>query len=104
MHLFDYRALQANTEDRKRPNRYLGHLQELDPRQYSRDVRMAYWINLYNVLTVPVVVDAYPVESILQIHSGETPDTGPWKDIHATVAGVPLTLDNIEHDILRPIW
>ncbi|MXY07633.1 MAG: DUF547 domain-containing protein [Rhodothermaceae bacterium] len=65
---------------------------------------MAYWINLYNVLTVRVVVDAYPVESILQIHSGETPDTGPWKDIHATVAGVPLTLDNIEHDILRPIW
>ena len=104
VHLFDYSALQANTADRQRPNRYLGHLQELDPRHYSRDVRMAYWINLYNVLTVRVVVDAYPVESILQIHSGATPDTGPWKDIHATVAGVPLTLDNIEHDTLRPIW
>ena len=104
VHLFDYRALQANTEDRQRLNRYLGHLQELDPRQYSRDVQMAYWINLYNALTVRVVVDAYPVESILQIHNGETPDTGPWKDIHANVAGVPLTLDNIEHDILRPIW
>ncbi|MYI44664.1 MAG: DUF547 domain-containing protein [Rhodothermaceae bacterium] len=48
MHLFDYRALKANTEDRQRLNRYLGHLQELDPRQYSRDVQMAYWINLYN--------------------------------------------------------
>lgn len=104
VHLFDYRALQANKADRQRLNRYLGHLQELDPRQYSRDVQMAYWINLYNALTVRVVVDAYPVESILQIHNGETPDTGPWKDIHATVAGVPLTLDNIEHDILRPIW
>ena len=104
VHLFDYRALQANTADRQRLNGYLGHLQELDPRQYSRDVQMAYWINLYNALTVRVVVDAYPVESILQIHNGETPDTGPWKDIHATVAGVPLTLDNIEHDILRPIW
>ena len=104
VHLFDYRALKANTADRQRLKRYLGHLQELDPRQYSRDVQMAYWINLYNALTVRVVVDAYPVESILQIHNGETPDTGPWKDIHATVAGVPLTLDNIEHDILRPIW
>ena len=104
VHLFDYRALQANTEDRQRLNRYLVHLQELDPRQYSRDAQMAYWINLYNALTVRVVVDAYPVESILQIHNGETPDTGPWKDIHATVAGIPLTLDNIEHDILRPIW
>ena len=104
VHLFDYRTLKANTADRQRLNRYLGHLQELDPRQYSRDVQMAYWINLYNALTVRVVVDAYPVESILQIHNGETPDTGPWKDIHATVAGIPLTLDNIEHDILRPIW
>lgn len=104
VHLFDYRALQANTADRQQLNRYLGHLQELDPRQFARDVQMAFWINLYNALTVQVVVDAYPVESILQIHNGETPDTGPWKDIHATVAGVPLTLDNIEHDILRPIW
>ena len=104
VHLFDYRALQANAVDSQRLNRYLGHLQELDPRQYSRDVQMAYWINLYNALTVRVVVDAYPVESILQIHTGETPDSGPWKDIHANVAGVPLTLDNIEHDILRPIW
>ncbi len=104
VHLFDYGALQANTADRRRLNRYLEHLQGLDPRQYARDVQMAYWINLYNAVTVRVVVDAYPVESILQIHNGETPDTGPWKDIHATVAGVPLTLDNIEHDILRPIW
>ena len=104
VHLFDYRALRANAVDRQRLNRYLGHLQELDPRQYSRDVQMAFWINLYNALTVRVVVDAYPVESILQIHTGETPDSGPWKDIHANVAGVPLTLDNIEHDILRPIW
>ncbi len=104
VHFFDYRALQANTEDRQRVNRYLGHLQKLDPRQYSRDVRMAYWTNLYNALTVRVDVDAYAVESILQIHSGATPDTGSWKDIRATVAGVPVTLDNIEHDILSPIW
>ena len=104
IHLFDYQALQANTADRQRLNQYLERLQELDPRQYARDVQMAYWINLYNAVTVRVVVDAYPVESILQIHNGETPDSGPWKDIHATVAGIPLTLDNIEHDILRPIW
>ena len=104
VHLFDYRALQANTADRQRLNGYLDYLQELDPRQYARDVQMAYWINLYNAVTVRVVVDAYPVESILQIHKGEAPDTGPWKEVHATVAGNPLTLDNIEHDILRPVW
>ena len=55
-------------------------------------------------MTVRVVVNAYPVQSILEIHEGENAGTGPWKDIHAMVAGIPLTLDNIEHDILRPIW
>ncbi len=104
IHLFDYQALQENTTDRQKLYQYIDQLQELDPRGFAKDVQMAYWINLYNAVTVRVVVDAYPVESILQIHNGEIPDSGPWKDIHATVAGIPLTLDNIEHDILRPIW
>lgn len=104
VHLFDYGALQANAEDRRRLNGYVDYLQELDPRQYAREVQMAYWINLYNALTVRVVVDAYPVESILEIHQGEKPAIGPWKDPRAMVAEIPLTLDNIEHDILRPIW
>ena len=104
VHLFDYGALQANTADRTRLGKYLDYLQELDPRQYARDEQMAYWINLYNAVTVRVVVDAYPVASILEIHEGEEANSGPWKDVHAIVAGNPLTLDNIEHDILRPIW
>ena len=104
IHLFDYQALQENTADRQRLNQYLEQLQELDPRQYARDVQMAYWINLYNAVTIRVVVDAYPVESIMQINNGKNPNSGPWKDIHVTVAEIPLTLDNIEHDILRPIW
>jgi len=104
IHLFDYSALMENTTERQRLNRYLDYLQNLDPRQYTRDVQMAYWINLYNAVTVRVVVDAYPVESILEIHTGDESNLGPWKEVHATVAGIPLTLDNIEHDILRPIW
>ncbi len=104
VHLFEYGALQANTADRERLNGYLDYLQQLHPREYTRDEQMAYWINLYNALTVRVVVDAYPVSSVLQIHDGEAPGTGPWKDVRATIAGNPLTLDNIEHDILRPVW
>ena len=104
IHLFDYAALHANAADTKRLEDFLEYLQGLDPRAYAPDVQMAYWINLYNALTVHVVVEAYPVESILQIHEGEAADTGPWRDVRASVAGHPLTLDNIEHDILRPIW
>ena len=102
--LVDYAKLQANDADRERLVGYIGYLQELDPRQYAKDVQMAYWINLYNAVTLRVVLDEYPVESIKEIHEGLIPGTGPWGDVHAMVAGQPLTLDNIEHDILRPIW
>ena len=66
--------------------------------------QMAYWINLYNAVTVQVVLGGYPVESIREIHEGLVPLTGPWGDVHANVAGQDLTLDDIEHRILRPIW
>ena len=104
VNLVDYAKLQANAADRGRLARYIEHLQGLDPRRYAKDVQMAYWINLYNAVTVRVVLDGYPVASIKDIHEGLIPGTGPWGDVHAMVAGQPLTLDNIEHDILRPIW
>ncbi len=100
---FDYAALKANAEDAARLAGYLTSLQELDPRHYSRQEQQAYWINFYNALTVRVVADAYPVDSIRDIYEGWLP-LGPWDDVHAEVAGMPLTLNNIEHGILRPIW
>ena len=104
IHLVDYAGLQADPAARARLDAYVDHLQGLDPRRYARDEQMAYWINLYNAVTVRVVLGEYPVDSIKDIHEGLIPWTGPWGDVHANVAGQPLTLDNIEHDILRPIW
>lgn len=104
VYLVDYAGLKANEADRERLAGYLDYLQGLDPRRYARDVQMAYWVNLYNALTVHVILSEYPVESIRDIHEGLVPNTGPWGDVHAEVQGQPLTLDNIEHDILRPFW
>ena len=101
---FDYAALKANDDDLAKLNAYLDALQALDPRTYARAEQYPYWINFYNALTVKVVTDAYPVNSIKSIHEGWIPLTGPWGDVHARVAGQDLTLDNIEHGILRPIW
>ena len=101
---FDYAGLKAAPEDLAALNAYLDGLEGLDPRTYSRAEQKAYWINFYNALTVKVVVDGYPVDSIKDIHEGWIPFTGPWGDVHAEVAGQELTLDNIEHGILRPIW
>ena len=104
VNLVDYPKLQVNPADQERLERYIAYLEGLDPRRFARDEQMAYWINLYNAVTVKVVLGEYPVDSIKNIHEGVIPWTGPWGDIHTSAAGQPLTLDNIEHDILRPIW
>ncbi len=104
---FDYASLKANAKDTSKLTKYLDYLQELDPRTYSRAEQKAYWINLYNALTVKVVVDAFPVDSIRDIcrdRAAGSECSGPWNEVRAKVAGQGLTLDNIENDILRPIW
>ena len=106
--LFDYRALNGNSGDRRELGRYLDRLEGLDPREYRRDEQKAYWINLYNALTVKVVTDNFPVESIRDIRSKNwlagLVFPGPWDDKYLRIAGQDLTLNNIENGILRPIW
>ncbi|MCY3841193.1 MAG: DUF547 domain-containing protein [Gammaproteobacteria bacterium] len=100
---FDYAGLKANADNRKKLTSYLMGLTQRDPRALARDEQKAYWINLYNGLTVHVIVGRYPVDSIRDIKSGLlTP--GPWEMELITIQGQKLTLDNIEHGILRPIW
>jgi hypothetical protein len=69
----------------------------------------AYWANLYNALTLDVVLNAYPVTSIRNIKSrGAGFDLkalfGPWRTKLVTVAGRRLSLDDIEHEIMRPTF
>lgn len=101
---FNYGDLKDSSGDMAALDAYLDRLQEIDPRSLIRSEQKAYWINFYNALTIKVVTDAYPVDTIKDIHEGWLPKTGPWGDVHATVAGQEITLDNIEHGILRPIW
>lgn len=106
---FDYAALKANSSERERLRGYLAGLQAIDPRDYSRAEQKAYWINFYNALTVETVTEEYPVDSIREISEsllgiGGFIPVGPWGDARAEVAGIDLTLDDMEHGILRPIY
>ena len=100
---FNYAALKANSSDLQTLKEYLFSLTSLDPREYSRPEQLAYWINLYNALTVFVVTGRYPVESIKDIKSSLI-NFGPWDKELITIQDQKLTLNNIEHGILRPIW
>lgn len=100
---FNYAKLKANAADQKKLNRYLSYLQTHDPRRYPSAEQKAYWINFYNALVVQIVLGAYPVSSITKIHQNLV-KLGPWKEKRVEVAGKNLSLDDIEHGILRPIW
>jgi len=82
INLVDYDSLQSEPEVL---NTYLAKMTSLDPREYSRQEQFAYWVNLYNALTLKVIVDNYPVESIRKISSSGLP-IGPWDDEVATIA------------------
>ncbi|GHA03458.1 DUF547 domain-containing protein [Arenicella chitinivorans] len=102
---FDYAGV---TEvDLQRLADYLDYLQLLEPRQLNRSEQLAYWINLYNAKTVEIVIRSYQngdeVSSIRQIRSGVF-TAGPWERESVKISQQDLSLDNIEHGILRPHW
>ena len=103
----DYASL---SKDTRVLDRYLGQLDSVTRDEvdaWSRDKRLAYWINAYNAFTLRVILDYYPIKtwtfkglvvprnSIIQI-------PGVWKKLTWEVAGQSLTLDYIEHGIIRP--
>lgn len=98
-----FRYSQVRDDDKKALKIYLIQLQEIDPEAYRRSEQMAYWINLYNALTIDLILDNYPVKSIKKVGTGLF-SSGPWDDDIARIAGKKLTLNDIEHKILRPLW
>ena len=92
-------------EDQKVLKNYLQSLQAVSISSYNRKEQQAYWINLYNAFTVELIISRFPVASIRDINiSPGLLARGPWGAKLLTVEGEKLSLDDIEHRILRPIW
>lgn len=88
--------------DRAALEAYIRRLEDVDIDAHNRDQQLAYWLNLYNAATVRLILEDYPVDSIRDL--GGLFSGGPWDRKVVTVAGTQLTLNDIEHRILRPIW
>ena len=99
--LFEYHSV--SDTDTATLKTYLQNLQMVNVFDLNPSEQMAYWINLYNALTVDVVLDAYPIDSIKKINSPLL-KRGPWKKKYIMVMGEKLSLDDIEHGILRSIF
>jgi hypothetical protein len=96
-----YQAVTA--ADRASLQRYIADLQTLRPTSLTRDAALAYWLNLYNAATVQLIITNAPVKSIRDIKPGLFA-IGPWSERILTIDGLSLSLNAIEHRILRPHW
>jgi hypothetical protein len=95
--LFDYAQAKDNG-DHDTIKAFIADQIALSPSTMTDADATAYWANLYNAVTLDVVLDDYPIKSIRSLGAFTT---GPWKRKIVTVEGEALSLDNIEHDILR---
>ncbi len=102
----NYKGLQQNDDQLLRYLDSLDTVSRDEVHRWTREQQLAFWINGYNAFTLKAILDNYPVtthtvkgiiapaSSILQIH-------GVWKELEWNIAGESLTLDQIEHQILR---
>ncbi len=103
---FDYRAL---AESRGELDQYLLDLRGVQREEFAawtREQRLAYWINAYNAFTVHLVLSRYPVESIQDIGTTTAPvwkkEFVPLGHLYGEGTTELISLDTIEHRILRP--
>lgn len=95
----------VSSDDRGYLYVYLDQMQRTEVSQLRRDEQRAYWINLYNAYTVKLVLERYPMESLRNVDISPGWFTrGPWAAKMIKVEDETLSLDEIEHRVLRPIW
>jgi len=102
----DYSAFKAGGHGALKD--YIGTLVAVDAATLNRSEHFALLANLYNAKTIDIVLEKYPVKSIKDISLGgglfAAFTGGPWKAKVLKMKGVELSLDDIEHGILRPTF
>ncbi|MBI3493946.1 MAG: DUF547 domain-containing protein [Acidobacteria bacterium] len=103
----DYKALKRDRRELDAALASFSAPDTLPEQSWTRDERFAFWINAYNAFTIATIVNQYPIRgswfslaprnSIRQIDRAWTTQT--WR-----AAGREVTLDQIEHKILRPTF
>ncbi|MBT5469396.1 MAG: DUF547 domain-containing protein [Nitrospina sp.] len=76
----------------------VSRLNSAQPDSLTRDGKLVFWINTYNILAAKMVADRFPIKSIKDAGSFFSP---VWKKPAGHVAGKQRTLNEIEHEILR---
>lgn len=92
-------------QDKQKLEAYLRQLSQTppDPKTWTKQEQLAYWINAYNAFTVKLIADNYPVKSIEDLHPTlNIPLVNTvWHKKFFKIGGKESSLDEIEHSILR---
>jgi hypothetical protein len=93
----NYKGIKSNE---KELDSYLTTLSSNVPLDsWSRNEKMAYWINAYNAFTIKKILDNYPLKSILDLKGGKV-----WDEKFIKLGNKNYSLNEIENQILRPIY
>lgn len=99
--LVAYGKWKANAADVRALQQYRASLGAVDLAQpAARSAQLAFWINLYNALTLEGILREYPTTSIRN-HTAPVGGYNIWRDLLTTVDGKPYSLDAVEHEVLR---
>ncbi|MEP3244031.1 MAG: DUF547 domain-containing protein [Sneathiella sp.] len=91
--------------DHQSLKKYVERLQTTPVLSLNRNEQYAFWVNLYNAATVDLILDYQPETGIKEINiSPGFFSVGPWGKKYLKVEGSEISLNTIEHNILRPIW
>ena len=93
----NYRGFKS---DEARLDQYLKVLENTEVEQLSPGEQFAFYTNAYNAWTIKLILSGYPgIKSIKDL--GSFFQT-PWKKKIVRIDGKMITLDDVEHNILRP--
>jgi hypothetical protein len=94
----DYAGLKADPKDLDAWLKSARALSEAEFKSWTEPQQLAFLINLYNAATLKLIIDHYPLKSIKDIGSIFK---GPWKQEVVPLLGQTVTLDHLEHGVLR---
>jgi len=77
---------------------------QLPMKEWPKDEQLAYWLNLYNITIIEQLAAIYPVTSLKKLMKGSKKNPSLWDRKILNVAGVPLSLNDIHHNILAEKW
>lgn len=103
----DYQGFINSGEEFNTYLKQLGSVNEKVFDNWSKEEKLTFWINAYNAFTIKAIIDHYPIKKKLSLASLIYPESsirqidGVWDKLKFQAAGKAVTLNEIEHEILR---